>query len=85
MPFLTALCPSERFYAQRGRHHHTLTDRAWQMIRLVVRWLPRREVVLVADSSFAALELRDKVATLPSASMITRLGGLLLTKEREEY
>jgi hypothetical protein len=23
-PFLTVLCPSERFYAQRGRCHHTL-------------------------------------------------------------
>ena len=73
LPFLTVLWPSERFYAQRGRHHHTLTDRAWQMIRLVVRWLPRREVVFVADSSFAALELLDKVATLPSARMMTRL------------
>ena len=73
LPFLTVLCPSERFYAQRGRRHHTLTDRAWQMIRLVVRWVPRREVVFVADSSCAALELLDKVATLPRASMITRL------------
>ena len=73
LPFLTVLWPSERFYAQRGRHHHTLTDRAWQMIRLVVRWLPRREGVCVADSSLAALELLDKVATLPSARMMTRL------------
>jgi hypothetical protein len=73
LPFLTVLCPSERFYEQRGRRHHTLTDRAWQMIRLVVRWLPRREVVFVADSSFAALELLDKVATLPRASVLTRL------------
>jgi hypothetical protein len=73
LPFLTVLCPSERFYEQRGRGHQTLTARAWQMIRLVVRWLPGREVALVADSSFAALELRDKVATLPRASVITRL------------
>ena len=73
LPFLTVLCPSERFYEQRGRGHQTLTERAWQMIRLVVRWLPGREVALVADSSFAALELLDKVATLPRASVITRL------------
>src|SRR5262252_5309248 len=73
LPFLTVLCPSERFYAQRGRRHQPLTERAWQMIRLVVRWLPRREIVFVADSSFAALELLDKVATLPHASVITRL------------
>ena len=73
LPFLTVLCPSERFYEQRGRRHQTLTERAWQMIQLVVRWLPGREVVSVADSSFAALELLDKVATLPRASIITRL------------
>ena len=29
-----------------------------------VRWLPGREIVFVADSSFAALELLDKVATI---------------------
>src|SRR6266852_5535654 len=73
LPFLTALCPSERFYAQRGRRHQPLTARAWQMMRLVVRWLLGRGVVFVADSSFAALELGDKVATLPRASVITRL------------
>jgi hypothetical protein len=73
LPFLTVLCPSERFYEQRGRGPQTLTERAWQMIRLVVRWLPGRAVALVADSSFAALELLDKVATLPRASVITRL------------
>ena len=43
------------------------------MMRLVVRWLPGREIVFVADSSFAALELLDKVKTLPRASVITRL------------
>jgi hypothetical protein len=73
LPFLTVLCPSERFYAQRGRLHQTLTERAWQMIRLVVRWVPGREVAFVADSSFAALELLDKVKALPRASVITRL------------
>src|SRR5215831_20639015 len=73
LPFLTVLCPSERFYEQRGRRHQPLTERAWQMIRLVVRWLPGREVAFVADSSVAALELLDKVTTLPRASVITRL------------
>ena len=73
LPFLTVLCPSERFYTQRGRRHQTMTERAWQMIRLVVRWVPGREVVYVADRSFAALELLAKVKALPRASMITRL------------
>ena len=43
------------------------------MLQRVGRWWPGREVVSVADSSFAALELLDKVATLPRASIITRL------------
>jgi hypothetical protein len=73
LPFLTVLCPSERFYAQRGRRHHTLRERAWQIIRLVRRWLPGREIVFVADSSFAALEWLALVARLPRVSVITRL------------
>lgn len=73
LPFLTVLCPSERFYAQRGHRHPTLLERAWQIIRLVMRWLPGREVVFVADSSFAALELLDRVAQLSRVSVITRL------------
>src|ERR671918_1535124 len=48
LPFLTVLCPSERFYEQRRRRHQTLTERAWQIIPLVVRWLPGRELVFVA-------------------------------------
>jgi DDE superfamily endonuclease len=73
LPFLTVLCPSERFYAQRGRRHHTVLERAWQIIRIVRRWLPGREVVFVADSSFAALEWLALVARLPRVSVITRL------------
>ena len=38
LPFLTVLCPAERFYEQRGRRHQPLTERAWPMIRLVGRW-----------------------------------------------
>jgi len=45
LPFLTVLCPSERFYEQRGRHHQSLTARAWQIIRLLKRWLPGKELV----------------------------------------
>jgi DDE superfamily endonuclease len=73
VPLLTVLCPSERFYAQRGRRHHTVLERASQSIRLVRRWLPDRELVFVADSSFAALEWLALVARLPRVSVITRL------------
>ena len=73
LPFMTVLCPSERFYEQHGRRHQTLLERAWQIIRLVRRWLPGREVVFVADSSFAALAWLALVARLPDVSVITRL------------
>jgi DDE superfamily endonuclease len=73
LPFLTVLCPSERFYEQRGRRHQTLLERAWQIIQLVRRWLPGREVIFVADSSFAALEWLDQVAQLSRVHVITRL------------
>jgi DDE superfamily endonuclease len=71
MPFLTALCPSERYCKERGRAHRKLTERARQMILLVTRWLPNREVVVTADSSFAALELLDAVRA--EVTMVTRL------------
>jgi hypothetical protein len=73
LPFLTALCPSERFYQKRGRRHQKLTDRAWPLIQVVQRWLPGREVVFVADSSFAVLPLLKRVSDLPQVSLITRL------------
>jgi DDE superfamily endonuclease len=73
LPCMTVLCPSERFYEQRGRRPHTLVERAWQIMRLVARWVPEREVACIADSSFAALEVLDHVTTLPRASVITRL------------
>jgi hypothetical protein len=73
LPFLTVLCPSERFDEQQGRRHQTLVERAWQSIQVVVRWLPGRDLVFVADSSYAVLELLHQVSALPRASLITRL------------
>ena len=73
LPFLTVLCPSKRFYEQQGRRHQTVLERAWQIIRLVRRWLPGREVVFGADSSFAALEWLDQVVRWSRVSVITRL------------
>jgi hypothetical protein len=56
LPFLTVLAPSERYCRERGRRHKKLTDWARQMALQARRWLPRREIVLLGDSSFAALE-----------------------------
>ena len=57
LPFLTALAPSERYCRQRGRRHKKLADWARQVALQARRWLPGREVVLVGDNSFAALDL----------------------------
>jgi hypothetical protein len=74
LPFLSVLAPSERYYQQQGRAHKTLTDRARQLLLQLRRWLPEREIVVVADSSYAALELLARCASLPKPiTMITRL------------
>jgi hypothetical protein len=71
LPVLTCLCPSERYYEGRGRAHKKLTTWARQMLLQVKRWLPGREIVVVADSSFAALELLSAVRR--EMTVITRL------------
>jgi hypothetical protein len=71
LPFLTCLCPSQRYDEQRGRAHRKLTDRARQMLLLVARWLPGRDLVVTADRSFATLALLEAVR--PRVAVVTRL------------
>jgi hypothetical protein len=74
LPFLTVLAPSERYNQQRGKPHKKLTDWACQMIKQVRRWLPERAIVLLADSSYAALQVLGCCAGLSEPiTMITRL------------
>src|SRR5512147_3203358 len=74
LPFLTVLAPSERYHQERGVRHKKLTDVARQMIFQVRRWLPNRTLVIVADSSYAVLELLSAAIGLPPpVTMITRL------------
>lgn len=73
LPFLTILCPSERYEAERGRTHQKLPERARQLIRLITRWLPDRRLIFVGDGSFAVLELLHTVSQIPNAHLITRL------------
>jgi hypothetical protein len=55
LPFLSVLAPSERYSARRGKRHKKITDWARQMLLLVRRWWPEREIVAVADSAYASL------------------------------
>jgi hypothetical protein len=57
LPFLTALAPSERYYQGKIRQHKKLTEWARQLVLQARRWLPKRFLVIVADSSFAVIEL----------------------------
>jgi hypothetical protein len=71
LPFLTVLAPSERYYQRLGKPHKKLTDWARQMLLQVKRWLPDREVIAVADSSYAVIDLL--AALKGRVSFITRL------------
>src|SRR5829696_865082 len=73
LPFLTVLAPSERYCRERGQRHKKLTDWARQMMLQVRRWLPERELVLVADMGFAALEL---------LAALSRRGVICITRLR---
>ena len=74
LPFLTVLAPSERYYESSPRKHKKLTDWARQMGMQVRRWLPKRKIIMVADSSYAALELLHSLLSLPRpVYMVTQL------------
>ena len=79
MPFLSALAPSERYTARRGKRHKKIshkkiTEWAWQLLLLVRRWYPRPEIVAVADRAYASFELLDRCRK-PSdpVTFVTRL------------
>jgi hypothetical protein len=74
LPFLTVLAPSERYHQQRGLQHKSLTDWARQMIVQVRAWLPNRLLVVVADSTYAAIELLSACQGLREpVTLVTRL------------
>jgi hypothetical protein len=71
LPLLTLLAPSERYDAERGRSHMTLIEKGRSALLLLARWLPDRQIVCVADSSFLALKFLESVRT--AVTVITRL------------
>ncbi|MCE2447796.1 MAG: transposase, partial [Candidatus Latescibacteria bacterium] len=71
LPFMSVLCPSQRYYTQQGRCAVSLVQRAQSMLHVAAGWLPGRRIVVVADSSFAALAFLDAVASY--VTVVTRL------------
>jgi hypothetical protein len=74
LPFLSALAPSERYAAKRGRRHKKITEWAWQMLLVLRRWYPKREIVAVADRAYASLKLLESCRKLSKPiTFVTRL------------
>ncbi len=74
LPFLSVLAPSERYYKGKARRHKKLTEWARQMVLQAHRWLPKRLLVVVADSSFAVIDLLWRLRQMENPiCMITRL------------
>jgi hypothetical protein len=74
LPFLSVLAPSERYAAKRGRRHKKITEWAWQMLLVLRRFYPQREIVAVADRAYASLKLLDRCRKLSKPiAFITRL------------
>ena len=74
LPFLAALAPSERYATERGKRHKKITEWAWQLLLQVRRWYPEREIVAVADSTYASLKLLFRCRSLSRpVTFITRL------------
>jgi hypothetical protein len=71
LPFLTILTPSERYYDERGFEHKPVLTWTRQALWLVKRWLPNREVIVLGDSSFSAIDLL--AAVRHQVCVITRL------------
>jgi hypothetical protein len=73
LPFLTVLAPSERYYEKKVCKHKKLTDWARQMLFQLRKWLPERTLIVVADSSFAVIELISRLTELKNPiCMVTR-------------
>ena len=72
LPFLTALAPSERSCREQGRRHKTAARLGRQLALQARRWLPGRDLVLVADSGFSALLFLDAMRR-GGVTTITRL------------
>jgi hypothetical protein len=64
LPFLSALAHSERYAKEQGKRHKPLTELAWQLLLVVRRWYPKRQIVAVADGGYASLKLLDRCRRL---------------------
>lgn len=78
LPFLVVLATTPSVSEQLGLRHHTIGERARQMVRLLHRWLPDRQIRVLGDTAYSCLEL-GVVATGCGVTLITpaRLDSVL--------
>lgn len=57
LPFLSVPTLTPATSAKLGKRPRTTVDRAGLLVRLVRRWQPHRQVVVIGDSAFAAVSL----------------------------
>ncbi len=73
LPFLIVLAPSKRYHDQRQKTHKTITDWTRQMIRQVHRWLPTRQLIIVADGSYAVPAFLANLVRVLQVTLVMRL------------
>lgn len=71
LPFLTVLCPSERYHQEQGKKHKKLTDWARQIALQLSRWLRGLKIIIVGDTTYTCIELL--AATRAYVTWVTRL------------
>ena len=63
LPLLSGPALAPATSQKQGKRHRTTVDRADVLIRLVRRWQPDREIVLVGDGGYAAVSLGQTCRT----------------------
>jgi len=72
LPVLTALAPSARYYEALKRQPKTLLNRALQLLKVLKRWLPGYDIVVIGDGTYAAIDFLYSCQQL-GVTFITRL------------
>lgn len=83
LPFFTVLAPSVRYYDQSKRSHKKLTDWARQMMLQLRRWLPERQIIVVADGAYTCYELLNSLEQGVCLISPMRLDARLFNKPKE--
>lgn len=63
LPFLSVPTLTPATSTKLGRRHRTTPEHADVLARVVSRWLPGRELVVIGDSTFAVVELGHTCGT----------------------